>query len=450
MTRERSRCTLAMVALTALVAFGGASGGALATRPDRDALRAGEARPAPYLGLDLIYYSSPPFVLIHSFNRPAAGDALGHALRDLAGVTSVRFSSHGIYSHTGAGRMARLLAETKFPNRIPWFPVENFVRFVVEQDLDVVVGVNPEEGPEAAFDLVDRFRRVGALERIVAVELGNEPHLSARPWEPEEYAAAAAAIIKALEPAGVRFAIPLTLGPEAKTPTGLSDDEYTLRQLRALDALVPLAGRTDVFGVVHLYARGVDTRSLDALDDLVRSTAPGMRYLITEYNIRSTLAENQHLTTPYGLEWIKKTGRLVADPRVAGLYAHGVPYHSLLYWSDGRGLATVSRLRDRRLSAEELTPGWHLTPAGRLTALLASELWRGDILAFRDEGDVQCWLTRLPGGELRGAVVNCSNIMQRREIDLGRGPVTIVAGPRSAVVHGPSGEAGRVELTREW
>jgi hypothetical protein len=439
-----------MLALTAVVAFGGASGGVLATRPSRDPLRAGEARPAPHVGLDLIYYSSPPFVLIHSFNRPAAGDALGSALRDLAGVSSVRFSSHGIYSHLGPVRMAHLQQETKFPNRIPWFPVENFVRFVVAQDLQVVVGVNPEDGPDAAVDLVERFRRGGALERIIAVELGNEPHLSARPWPPEEYAEAAAAIIRALEPTGVDFALPLTLGPESKTPTGLTDDEYTRRQLSALDALVPLAGRTDVYGVVHLYARGVDPRALDALDKLVHPVAPRMRYLITEFNIRSTLKENQHLTSPYGLEWIKRTGKLVADPRVAGLFAHGIPYHSVLYWCDGRGLATVSRLADSRLSAAELTPGWHLTPAGRLTGLVASELWRGELLGFRDEGDVQCWLTRLPDGELRAGVVNCSDVRQRRDVDLGSGPVAIVAAPRSAVVFGAAGEVGRVELTREW
>jgi hypothetical protein len=175
-----------------------------------------------------------------------------------------------------------------------------------------------------------------------------------------------------------------------------------------------------------------------------------MRYLITEYNIRSTLRENQHLTTPFGLEWIERTGRLVADPRVAGLYAHGVPYHSLFYWCDGRGLATVTGLRDTRLRGDDLAAGWHLTPAGRLTGLLAAELWRGDILAFRDEGDVQCWLTRLPGGELRAGLVNCDDVPVRRVFDFGRGPVTVAARPRSAVVFGESGEIGRVELTREW
>lgn len=450
MIRERSRCTLAMLVLTALVAFGVASGGVLATRPSRAALTAGQSHPAPYVGLDLIYYASPPFVLIQAFNRPRFGTAFGTALRDLAGISSVRFSSHGIYSHVGPIRMGHLQHETKLPNRIPWFPIENFARFVVEQNLRVVVGINPEDGPEAALDLVERFRSAGALDRIIAVELGNEPHLSARPWPPEEYAAVAASIIRALEPTGVRFALPLTLGPESKTPTGLSDNEYTRRQLRALDAIVPLADRADIYGVVHLYARGVDPRALDALDVLVRPFAPRMQYLITEYNIRSTLAENQHLTSPYGLEWVKRTGRLVADSRVAGLFAHGVPYHSLLYWCDGRGLATVTHLGDPRLAPDELTAGWHLTPAGRLTALLASQLWRGEVLAFRDEGDVQCWLVRLPGGELRGGVVNCTDMSQRREIDLGNGPVRIEAAPRSAIVYGSSGEVGHVELIREW
>jgi hypothetical protein len=449
MLRQTSRTTMAMLLLIAVTAFAVACGVVRATRPRGGVLRAEAPRPAPAVGLDLIYYSTPPFVLIRAFNDPAFGAQTGAAIRDLAGVNAVRFSSHGLYSHLGPVRTDALRREVKLPNRFVWFPVERLVEWVKAQDFQIVLGVNPEDGPEAALDLVERFRRNGAGDRIIAVELGNEPHLSLRPWQPEEYAEAAAAIIRALEPTGVRFALPLTLGPEAKTPTRISDDDYTRRQLAALDRQVPLAGRTDIYGVVHLYARGVDPGAIDALNRLVRPYAPRMRYLITEYNIRSTLRENQHLTTPYGLEFVKRTSRLVAHPDVAGLFAHGVPYHSALYWSGGN-VVTVTGLRDERLGEEDLTPGWHATPAGRMLALFASEVWRGELLAFNDEGDVHTWIARGPEGEPRAALLNCTDAEVRRDVALGDAVVTLTAGPRSAAVYTPAGVAGRVELTREW
>jgi hypothetical protein len=449
MLRQTSRTTMAMLLTIAATAFAVACGVASATRTRTEVLRAASARPAPVLGLDLIYYSSPPFVLIGAFNDPEQGALAGEAIREKAGVVAVRFSSHGLYSHIGPMRTEAIRREVKLPNRFPWFPVERLVSFIREQDLRIVLGVNPEDGPAAAVDLVEHFRRGGAADRIIAVELGNEPHLSLRPWQPEEYADAAAAIIRALEPTGVNFALPLTLGLETKTPTGISDDEYTRRQLAALDRQIALADRRDIFGVIHLYARGVDPGTIDALNRLVRPFAPHMRYLVTEYNIRSTLRENQHLTTPYGLEFIKRTSRLVAHPDVAGLFAHGIPYHSVLYWS-GRNVVTVTRLRDERLESDDLTPGWHATPAGRMLALFAEKLWRGDLLAFNDEGNVQTWITRSPEGELRAGLLNCTDGDVRREVALGGDVVSVSAGPRSATVSTAGGELARVELNREW
>lgn len=410
--------------------------------PDRN-------QPAPIIGVDLIYYATPPFVLIEAFTNPEAGARAGTALRELAGVTSVRFSSHGLWSARGQHETLALRREVKLPNYFPWFAAERLVDWVVAQDFTIVLGINPEEGPEAAVSLVRTFADRGALHRVVAVELGNEPHLNHRPWMPEEYAEAAAAIIRALEPFDVKFAVPLTIGTEDKTPTGITDNDYTRRQLLVLAERIGLGERDDVYGVIHLYSRGVDPRTIDALNEIVRPFSPRMRYLITEYNIRSTLAENQQMTTPYALEFVERVGRLVAHPDVAGLYVHGVPYHSVLYWS-GRGVITAAGLGDDRLSPEERSPGWHATPVGRLHGALARHLWRGEILAFHDEGAVQGWIVRTPEGQTRAGLFNGTDGSVSRVFDLGGGRVEIAVGPRSLVVATESGEVARVTLERSW
>ena len=80
---------------------------------------------------------------------------------------------------------------------------------------------------------------------------------------------------------------------------------------------------------------------------------------------------------------------------------HGVPYHSVVYWSGEAGVQTVSGYRDPRLTGDALEPGWHLTPAGRLYGLFAREVWRGELVGFDDEGDVQIWSVRRPDGAAR-------------------------------------------------
>jgi hypothetical protein len=259
-------------------------------------LIAGDARKAPTLGVDLIYYATPPFILIRSFTDKSAGDDAGKALRDLAGVRTVRFSSHGLWSPLGEEATVRLRREVRLPNYFPWFPPSALVDWVVTQDMRIVLGVNPEEPPAASVALIREFANRNALGRIVAIELGNEPHLNHRPWQPEEYGIAASALVEALQEFGLPFAVPLTLGSEANTPVGISDDEYTRRQLQTMSELIDLRERDDIYGVIHLYARGVDPNTIDELNKLVRPFAPRMRYLVTEYNIRSSLAQNQHLT----------------------------------------------------------------------------------------------------------------------------------------------------------
>jgi hypothetical protein len=413
------------------------------SRADRTSRDAGLPREAPVFGVDMIYQDAP-HVLIRAFADPALGGDLTRLLRDRVGLGAVRINSFGFYSFLGPERSAELRRETQQGNIFPWFPIEGAIRWVRASGLRVVAGVNPEDGPEAAVALVERYRAAGALEQILAIEIGNEPHLSKRPWQPEEYAEAAAAIVRALEPYGVPVAVSLTVGSEAKTPTGISDDDYTRRELETLDRLLGLGERDDVYGVVHLYAGGVDPGAVDRLDELVRPYAPRMRFLVTEYNIRSRLRENQQLTPEYGLEHIAKTSRLVAHPKVAGLFVHGVPYHSIVYWSGDSGVQTVSGFRDPRLRGEALAPGWHLTPAGEGLALCARELWRGELVDYEESDEVQIWSTLLPGGEARVGVINVSGWAVERRVEIGRATLDVHVDGRSIAVFSSTGEVGRV------
>jgi hypothetical protein len=398
-------------------------------------------RPSPLFGADMIYQDAP-HVLIRAWRDDERGRALAAFLAGPAGLTSVRINSFGFYSFLGRERSLELRRETQQANKFPWFPIESAIAWVRASRLSIVAGVNPEDGPEAAVAFVERFREMGALDRLVAVEIGNEPHLSRRPWQPEEYAEAAAAIVRALEPYGVKCAISLTVGSESKTPTGISDDDYTRREIAALDRALGLAGRDDLYGVVHLYAGGVDPAAIERLSAIVHPIAPRMRYLVTEYNIRSRLADNAQLTAEYGVEFIAKTSRLVAHPDVAGLFVHGVPYHAIAYWVGDAGIQTVSGYHDPRLQGEARNPGWHLTPAGRFYGLLSRELWRGELVDYAVEGDVQLWRTRVAGGEERYGVVNASSSPFAREVEIGGATVLVETAPRSVAVDSKVGLVG--------
>ena len=199
-----------------------------------------------------------------------------------------------------------------------------------------------------------------------------------------------------------------------------------------------------------MYASGVDPASIDHLDEIVHPVAPSMRYLVTEFNIRSSLADNAQLTSEYGLEFIRRTSQLVAHPSVAGLFVHAFPFHSVAYWVGDAGIATVSGLSDTRLAGDDAEPGWHLTPAGELYGLFARELWRGELVSFEDRGAVQVWTTRWPDGSLRLGVLNTGpqNVTVARQLD--DRLVEVSVGPRGAVVASVAGELGRVQLTRSW
>ena len=60
---------------------------------------------------------------------------------------------------------------------------------------------------------------------------------------------------------------------------------------------------------------------------------------------------------------------------------------------------------DNKLSSEDLKPGWHLTPAGKVHHFYQSLAWNGEILAFFEENNNQYWVVSSPTqGKLLGVL----------------------------------------------
>ena len=301
---------------------------------------------APTLGTDMSFASTPS-PLIDGWLDKKAGDDMAAAFRG-AGLKSLRFLFGGVYSPRGPEATAQIKAENKATNQYQWFPLDAYVDFLGSHDFTTIVGINVEEGPDVARAAIQKFIDRGLKSRIVAIELSNEPWLNYRPWLPEDYAARAADVIEGLTPLGVRFALPLTAGRDNNTPTKLSDDEWVERMLRALSVRIDLKQRSDIYGVLHLYSRGVRAGTVDSFNKAVKPFAPNMRYLVTEFNIRHSLEGNPHLTNKYAMEFARKLADVMSRSEIEAMYTHSTPSHSILYWSNGRNYATVVGQRDDR------------------------------------------------------------------------------------------------------
>lgn len=381
-------------------------------------LKPSAPRPRPILGAHFNFADKPNEVIFEMV-QPDKQDDLAAALR-MVGVEDLRMSFHGYYSHLGTQATAKLKKETKLKNLFAWFPIEIYISFIKRYNFTTVLGVNVEEGPDVAFDLLSRFEKAGSLDLITSVELGNEPFLSERPWTPEEYAEKSAAIIERLRPFKVKFAVALIVGKDRNMPTKLTGDEYCERTLATLSRLIDLRNSEDVYGVIHLYSRGVTPEAIDQLNSIVRKYSPRMKYQVTEYNIRLWLSKNPHLTNSYAMEFALKLNRLMANEDIVGLWIHSFPYHSICYWTNGRQ-ATVIGLQDDKLKSEDLTPGWHSTPAGRVHKLYRDLAWNGKILAFLEKGDEQYWaIDSAERGILIGALNADDSPLQREIVFQGR------------------------------
>jgi hypothetical protein len=406
---------------------------------------ASSGRRAPALGGDM-YFSGGPFLLIDGWKDKQKGDEMAQAF-ERAGLRTFRIPFAGVYSPRGPEATTAVKAENKTTNEFPWFRFDIVADYLAAHDFTAVIGVNVEESPEVAADVVRLFIERGIKNKLVAVELSNEPHLNQRPWLPEDFAARAAAVIERLTPLGVRFALPLTVGGDNNTPTKLSDNEYNARMLRALSARIDLKNRTDIYGAIHLYSRGVRSETIDQFNKAVRPFAPNMRYLVTEFNIRLGLEKNQHLTNEYALEFAEKLAELMNRPEIEAMYVHAVPYYSIMYWTNGKRVTTVSRSRDARLTGEAMTRGWHLTPAGRVYSLYSHLSWNGEVITYKEDGKQRYWAVRAADGRLVVTLLNAGGGQSKKKVKIEGREIMLVAPARSIVVFDQNGrELERLSL----
>ncbi|MEK6406428.1 MAG: hypothetical protein AABN34_05640 [Acidobacteriota bacterium] len=403
------------------------------------------AHRAPTLGTDMSFASTPS-PLIEGWLDKQEGDAMAAAFSE-AGVKSLRFSFGGWYSPRGPEATARVKAENKTTNQYAWFPLDAYVDFIAAHDFTTIVGINVEEGPDVAREAIQKFIDRGLKSRIVVVELSNEPWLNHRPWLPEDYAARAADVIEGLTPMGVRFALPLTAGRDNNTPTKLSDDVWVTRMLRALSARIDLKKRPDVYGVLHLYSKGVKGKTVDDFNRVVRPFAPDMRYVVTEFNIRLSLEGNPHLTNKYAMEFARKLADVMSRPEIEEMYTHSVPSHSIVYWSNGRRYATVVGQRDDRLTGAAMKRGWHITPTGKVYELYSRLAWNGDVIAYNGGGKQSYWAVRSNDGGVVVTMINDSGKATKKKANIGGREIILIAPPRSIVCLDLNGrEIERIEL----
>jgi hypothetical protein len=400
---------------------------------------------APILGADMSFASTPS-PLIEGWLDKEEGNAMAAAFK-AAGLRSLRFLFGGLYSPRGPEQTARIKVENKATNEYQWFPLEAYVDFIAAHDFTTIVGVNVEEGPEVAREAIQRFIDRGLKSRIVAIELSNEPWLNYRPWLPEDFAARAADVIEGLSALGIRFALPLTVGKDHNTPTRLSDNAWVTRMLRALSARIDLKTRSDIYGVLHLYSKGVRAETVVEFNKVVRPFAPNMRYLVTEFNIRLGLEGNPHLTNKYAMEFARKLSDVMSRPEIEAMYTHSVPSHSIVYWSNGRRYATVVGSRDERLTGAAMSRGWHLTPTGRVYALYSRLAWDGDLMTYRGGDKRSYWAVRTVDGRVIVTLINDSDKPARVKTNIGGAETTLNAPPRSIVCQDANGkEIERLEL----
>ncbi len=392
---------------------------------------------APLLGTDLVW-AEAPHSLIEAWQNKEMGDAFYEILQR-GGVRSLRFNFSAIYSPRGVEAVAALKAENKTTNVYPWFPFSDFSNYIAARDITAIVGVNVEEGADVAAETISKFTKDAGQSKLVAVELSNEPWLNHRPWLPEEYAARAADVIERLTPMGVKFALPLTVGDSRNTPTKLSDTEWNTRMMRALSSRIDLKNREDIYGVLHLYADGVRAKSVEFFNRIVRPFAPKMRYLVTEFNIRLSLEGNPHLTNKYGLELARKLAELMNVPDIEALYMHAIPYHSILYWSNRKGVSTVIGGRDKKLKPEDTTKGWHLTPAGRVYALYSKLAWNGDVLFYKEDGRQRYWAVKSPEGAVVISLLNEKNQAVSKRINIVGKNLNVTVPPQAVVCFDENG-----------
>jgi hypothetical protein len=194
-----------------------------------------------------------------------------------------------------------------------------------------------------------------------------------------------------------------------------------------------LKGRRDIYGVLHLYSKGVRAGTVDGFNKVVRPYAPNMRYLVTEFNIRLGLEGNPHLTNKYAMEFGRRLADVMSRPEIEAMYTHSVPSHSILYWSNGRRFATVVGGRDDKLTPEAMSRGWHMTPTGKVYELYSRLAWNGEMIEYHGGDTLSYWAVRSSAGRLVISLINDSAKPAKKKAKIDGREINLIAPPRSIV-----------------
>jgi len=147
------------------------------------------------------------------------------------------------------------------------------------------------------------------------------------------------------------------------------------------------------------------------------------------------------------MELARRLAGLMADPDIEAMYIHAVPYHAILYWADGKQTASVIGHSDPRLSGDDMSLGWHLTPAGKVYQLYSNLAWNGRVIEFHGGDKQEYWAVRSDSGSLVVTLLNDSDRELNKEVKLAGLKVKMSAPARSIVCSDQNGrEMARLVL----
>ena len=139
------------------------------------------------------------------------------------------------------------------------------------------------------------------------------------------------------------------------------------------------------------------------------------------------------------MEFARKLAELINVPDIEALYTHAVPYHSILYWTNGKRVTTVIGQRDAKLTGEAMTRGWHLTPAGKVYALYSKLAWNGEVLGYKEDGKQRYWAIRDNQGAIIITILNEKDKATTKRVNLAGLNLNLMAPAQSIVCYDQKG-----------
>jgi hypothetical protein len=104
-----------------------------------------------------------------------------------------------------------------------------------------------------------------------------------------------------------------------------------------------------------------------------------------------------------------------------------------MYWSNRKGVSTVIGGRDKKLTREMATQGWHLTPAGQVYSLYSKLAWNGTVLSYKEDGKQRFWAVKSPEGKMVISVLNEKNQSVSKSLNIAGKNLTVTMPPQSIV-----------------